>query len=256
MATTPTTRVTTLARTHRIDIDTGTYPAVNYAQLIGIEDLKLIEDVRVEDDEMYENAGAMRETNIGYGWRIEGKLAYSTNLAGSAVETVHAFLRTRFKGHRAARVETLEFGIRFYQREGLDDLHNHEGRVYVKSWTPPGGKGRAAIDIVLQGQGALADISNPAGSLLPTVTGLTPATGDEAGGEQIQIFGQHFKPNNVDDVSAVVFGANPATDFVTISDNLIVATAPAGSAGTVAVRVTTDAGQSADTAADNYLYTA
>jgi hypothetical protein len=118
----------------------------------------------------------------------------------------------------------------------------------------PGGKGRDSIDIVLQGQGALADIANPAGSLTPTVTGLDPATGLEAGGELINIFGQHFMPNGTADVSDVDFGANPAGDFVVVSDSLIVATAPAGT-GTVAVRVTTTAGQSADTAADNYIYT-
>lgn len=255
MATTPTDRVTSLARSHRIDIDTATYPAVGYVQLYGIEDLKLVEEVRVEEDEMYTDAGAARETNTGYSWRLEGKLAYSTNLAGTSLDTVHSFLRTKFKLHRSARIETAEFGVRFYNRDGLDDGTGHEGRCYVKTWTMPGGKGGDRIDIVLQGQGALADIANPVGSLLPTVTGLTPATGDEAGGEVIQIFGQHFMPNGVDDVSAIVFGADAAPDWVVISDGLIVATAPAHAAGTVAVRVTTDAGQSADTAADNYIYT-
>lgn len=256
MATTPTTRVTSLARSHRLDVDTAVSPAVNYEQVIGQEDLKLIEELRTEEDEMQNDGGALRETNTGYSWRLELKLAYSTNLAGSAVNAVHSFLRTKFKLHRSARIETAEFGIRFYHRDGLDDLHNHEGRVYVKSWTLPGGKGGDRLDVVLQGQGVLADITNPAGSLLPTVTGLSPATGIDDGGTVVNVFGQHFKPNGVDDVSAVVFGANPADGYTVISDSHLVAVAPAGTAGTVAVRVTTDAGQSADTAADNYVYTA
>jgi hypothetical protein len=254
MATTPTTRVTTLARSHRLDVDTATYPAVSYVQAYGIEDLKLVEEMRVEEDEMHSDDGAMRETNTGYSWRLEAKLAYSTNLAGSAIDTVHAFLRNQFKLHRTTRVENAEFGVRFYQRDGLDDMHNHEGRVYVKSWSMPGGKGGDRIDIVLQGQGALADITNPAGSLLPTVTSVDPATGDTAGGELVNIYGQHYMPNGVDDVSAIVFGADAATDWTVISDSHIVAISPAHAAGTVAVRVTTDAGQSADTAADNYVY--
>lgn len=255
MATTPTTRVTRLARSHRLDIDTATYPASQYEQLFGVEDLKLIEELRVEEDETYSDDGAMRETNTGYSWRLEIKLAYSTNLAQSAVDTVHAFLRTKFKQHRLTRIENAEFGVRFYEKDGLDSGYECEGRVYVKSWTMPGGKGGDRVDVVLQGQGALTGITNPAGSLVPTVTGLDPATGDEAGGELINIYGQHFKPAGQADVSDVDFGANGA-DFTVVSDSHIVAVAPAGSAGTVQVKVTTSAGASADTAADNYIYTA
>lgn len=255
MATTPTTRVTDLARSHRIDLDTATYPASSYNQLYGVEEAKLIEDLRVEDDENYDDEGAFRETNTGYSWRLEIKLAYSTNLAQSTVTTEHAFLRTQFKKHRTMRIEQAEFGIRFYHREGLDDGHNHEGRCYVKSWSLPGGKGRQTVDIVLQGQGGLSDITNPLADLTPVVSSLDPATGDEAGGELINIYGQHYMPNGVDGVTDVDFGANPATEYTTVSDSHIVAIAPAGTS-TVAVRVTTAAGQSADTGADDYVYTA
>jgi hypothetical protein len=253
MATTPTTRVTQLARRYRIDIDTATFPASDYVQLVGVEDAKLIEERRVEDDETYDDAGAMREAVTGYNWRIELKLAYSTNLAGSTLDTVHAFLRSKFKATRASSAQAEEFGIRFYDRSGLDDGMASEGRAYVKSWSLPGGKGRDAIDVVLQGQGALADITNPAGSLVPTVTGLDPATGAEAGGELINVFGRNYKPAGVDAVTDVDFGAN-AADFVVVSDSHLVAVAPAGT-GTVQVEVTTAAGSSADTAADNYIYT-
>ena len=254
MATTPTTRVTQLARRYRIDIDTATFPASNYEQLVGIEDAKLIEERRTEDDETHDDAGAMRESVIGYNWRIEAKLAFSSNLAGDTLDTVHAFLRNKFKATRSSSAQAQEFGVRFYDRSGLDDGMSSEGRCYVKNWTLPGGKGRDAIDVVLQGQGALADITNPAGDLTPTVTGLDPATGAEAGGELISIFGQHFMPNGTADVSDVDFGANAAADFNVISDSRIEAIAPAGT-GTVQVEVTTSAGSSADTAADNYLYT-
>ncbi|TDC42093.1 IPT/TIG domain-containing protein [Micromonospora sp. KC213] len=254
MATTPTTRVTTLARSHRLDADTAVFPASQYQQLMGIEDLKLVEEVRVEEDEMYSDNGAMRETNTGYNWRLEGKLAYSTNLAGTSIDPVHAFLRTKFKAHRAGRVENAEFGVRFYNRDGLDSGHDHEGRVYVKSWTMPGGKGRDVIDVVLQGQGPLADIVNPIASLVPTITALDPATGGTAGGNHVNIYGQHFKPGGVAAVTDVDFGANPASDFTVVSDSHVVATAPAGAAGTVQVSVTTSAGTSANTAADDYTY--
>lgn len=255
MATTPVTRVTELARNHRLDADTATYPAVNYAQLLGIEEAKLVEERRTEDDEVYDDAGAMREEVTGYNWRIELKLAWSTNLAGTAIDTVQAFLRTQFKALRTSSAGNAEFGIRWYHRDGLDDGNSHEGRVYVKSWAPSGGKGRDTVDIVLQGQGAISDITNPAGSLVPTVTSISPTSGSTAGSDQVvDVYGQHYMPNGVADVSGVDFGANPAVDYTVVSDSHIVAIPPAGLAGTVQVKVTTSAGASADTAADDYTY--
>lgn len=255
MATTPTTRVTALARRYRLDIDTGTYPATNYAQLMGVEDAKLIEELRTEDDEMYEDGGAGRDAVTGYRWRIEAKLAFSTNPAGTALDTVHAFLRAMFVAARdGSNVAGAEFGVRWYDRAGLDSGDASEGRVYVKSWTPGGGKGRDMVDIVLAGQGAIANITNPASDLTPTVTGLSPATGPAAGGDLVQVMGSHFAPGGTADVTAVEFGTSAAADFAVISDSLLVAVAPAGVAGTVQVKVTTSAGVSADTTADDYTY--
>ncbi|GLH97344.1 phage tail tube protein [Phytohabitans aurantiacus] len=249
MATTPTTRVTDLAREYRIDIDTATFPAVAYNQLMGIEDAKLIEELRTEEDENYEDDGAGRETNTGYKWRIEGKLAYSTNLAGTLLDPIHAFLRTQFKKHRTMRVEQAEFGVRFYHRSGIDSGHDSEGRVFVKTWTPPGGKGRNVVDVVLQGQGALADIVNPLANLDPVVTGLDPATGAAAGGNLVNIYGQHFT-----DATDVDFGVAAAV-FEVVNDGHIVAVAPAVAASTVNVSVTTAEGTSATGGtADNYVY--
>lgn len=254
MATTPTTRRTTLARSHRLDIDTGD-GVTNYEQLFGIEGMTLVEELRTVEDEMYEDSGAMRETNVGYNWQLEVQLAYSTNLAGDALDTVHAFLRSQFKSHRGSRVENAEFGIRFYERDGLDDGHNHEGRVYVKQWSMPGGKDRDLLELVLRGQGGLSDIDNPEADLTPMVTGLDPSSGAEAGGTLVSVFGQHFMPNGSSDVTDVDFGANPADDYNVVSDSRIEAVAPSGT-GTVDVSVTTSNGTSANTSADDYEYTA
>lgn len=250
MATTPVTRVTELARQHRLDIDTGTYPTVSYGQLMGVEEAKLVEERRTEDDEMYDDAGAGREEVTGYSWRIEVKLAWSTNLAGTSIDTIHAFLRTRFKLLRTSSAGNAEFGVRWYHREGLDDGNSHEGRVYVKSWAPSGGKGRETVDVVLQGQGPIADITNPAGNLTPVVTSISPTSGSTAGDDQVvNIYGVHFTG-----ATAVEFGTDDATDYTIVSDAHIVAIPPAHTAATVQVKVTNPTGASADTAADNYTY--
>jgi hypothetical protein len=248
MATTPSTRVTVLSRKYRIDIDTATFPTSSYFQLMGVEEGKLTETLRTEDDEAYEDGGAGRDAVTGYSWQIEGKIAYSTNAAGSALDTQHAFLRTKFKALRSASAQASEFGVRFYNRDGLDDGHSSEGRCYVKEWKQSGGKGREVIDFVLMGQGPLADIANPLASALPGITSLSPAAAGTAAGGLIQIFGQKFTG-----ATAVTFGGVAATTFVVNNDGLITAQKPALTAGSKDTVVTTPAGASPNTAADDLV---
>jgi len=248
MATEPTTRVTVLSRKYRIDIDTGTSPTVSYNQCMGIEEAKLIETLRTEDDEAYEDGGAAREAVTGYSWQIELKLAYSTNLAGTALDTVHAFLRSKFVALRSASAQASEFGVMFYNRDGLTDGHSCEGRAYVKEWKQSGGKGRQVIDVVLMGQGALEDITNPLGNDDPVITSLSPSTAGTAAGGIIQIFGQKFTG-----ATAVSFGGTAATNFVVVNDGLIAATKPALTAGTKDTLVTTPSGSNSNTTADDLV---
>lgn len=249
MSTTPVTRVTDLARRHRLDIDTAIYPASSYSQLMGVEECKLVEELRTVSDEVHEDDGAAREEVTGYAWRIEMKLKNSLNLAGTSRDAVHAFLRTKFIALRTSAAAACEFGIRFYDRNGIA-AEASEGRVYVKVWGTEGTKeAQDTISVTLFGQGALSEITNPASSQVPVVTGLSDSAGAAAGGELVQIYGNHFTAaTNVD------FGATAATAFNVISDSLIVAITPAHAAGTVQVKVTTAAGASANVAADDYVY--
>jgi hypothetical protein len=85
----------------------------------------------------------------------------------------------------------------------------------------------------------------------PTVTAIGPTAGPTAGGTTVTITGTGFAG-----ATSVTFGATPATGFTVISNSAITATAPAGSAGTVDVRVTTVGGASATSAADQFTYVA
>jgi len=250
MATTPTDRRSALARRLRIDIDTAEYPATHYQMLRGVYELAPIIEPRVQDDEVYEDDGWMREATTGAQWRLEPKIKFSTDAEGSAVDPVHAFLRTRFLASAAGAVTDGEFGVRIYDRTGLSSGYEYEGRVYVKSWTRDGNASGDVenVTLVLQGQGPLTPITNPLADLTPVVTGLSPSTGAEIGGDLVNIYGRHLTA-----ASAVNFGSDPAGDFTVVSDSHIVASAPSGS-GVVSVRVTTAAGQSADTAVDDYTY--
>lgn len=246
MSTTPPTRVPDLARRWRLDVDTATYPASSYAQVLGISDIKPNFTPRTVSDEATEDDGADREAVTGGAWELQIKLKVSLNTAGTSRDTVHAFLWTQHLAHRTGNAAA-EFGVRFYDRHGISG-EAYEGRAFIKTWTADGGLNSDEVTITLKGQGQLADITNPASSQLPAVTSLDPTGGGTAGGELVEIFGHHFTG-----ATDVDFGAD-AADFTVVGDGHIVAIAPAHAGGSVQVKVTTPEGVSANTAADDYLY--
>ncbi|MGH7019824.1 MAG: IPT/TIG domain-containing protein [Brevundimonas sp.] len=85
----------------------------------------------------------------------------------------------------------------------------------------------------------------------PTVTSISPTSGPSMGGTSVTITGTNFSG-----VTAVTFGATAASGFTVNSATQITATAPAGSAGTVDVRVTAGGGTSATSVADQFTYLA
>ena len=85
----------------------------------------------------------------------------------------------------------------------------------------------------------------------PTVTAVSPASGSSLGGSTVTLTGTNFTG-----ATAVTFGSTAATGFTVNSATQITAIAPAGSAGTVNVRVTTAGGTSATGAADQFTYVA
>ena len=84
----------------------------------------------------------------------------------------------------------------------------------------------------------------------PTVTGINPTSGPTAGGTRVTITG-----TNLAGATAVKFGTTSATITADTATS-ITATAPAGTAGTVDVTVTTAGGTSATGTADRYTYVA
>lgn len=84
---------------------------------------------------------------------------------------------------------------------------------------------------------------------VPTVTGLSAASGPAGGGARVDVQGTGFTGS-----ARVLFGARTAAAVTVLSPTELVATAPAG-AGTVDVRVGTAVGVSATAEADKYTYT-
>ncbi len=95
--------------------------------------------------------------------------------------------------------------------------------------------------------GAFDTSVNPYGPIVSTVSPFTDFT---TGGTPITITGSGFTG-----VTAVDFGSVPSTDVTFSSDGSITAVSPPGAAGVVDLTVTTLAGTSAITAADEFTYT-
>jgi|GEM_PF-710395 len=94
-----------------------------------------------------------------------------------------------------------------------------------------------------------ADHFTYSNAIAPTVTALSTNNGPLAGGTIITVTGTNFTG-----ATGVSFGASAATSFVIYSDTAIVATAPAGSAGTIDVTVTTYSATSGTSSADQFSY--
>ncbi len=83
----------------------------------------------------------------------------------------------------------------------------------------------------------------------PTVSSVSPTGGSTAGSTSVTIAG-----TNLTGATAVKFGGTNATAYVVNGPTQITATAPAGSAGTVDISVTTAGGTSAASPNDHYTY--
>ena len=83
----------------------------------------------------------------------------------------------------------------------------------------------------------------------PVLTKVSPSHGVVAGGTTV-----HLTGTGLVEVGSVMFGSKAATSFTVNSSASITAVAPAGTAGTVDVRVTSPAGTSPNTSADHFTY--
>ena len=121
------------------------------------------------------------------------------------------------------------------------DLPRGPHKVKIE-WNATTGK-YVTIDAV-QVDGVITDA-------VPMITAVTPRTGSTLGGTAVTITGSGLLG-----ASSVTFGGTPASGVsVNSAGTQLTCSTPAHSAGTVQVQVTTPAGSTADTAADDFTYT-
>jgi hypothetical protein len=94
-----------------------------------------------------------------------------------------------------------------------------------------------------------------AGTSLPVVTGINPASGAAGGGNTVTVTGTGFTG-----ATSVLFGSVPGTNLTVVNETQLTVTSPpppnAGVPIAVTVTVTTPAGTSATPAADQFTYAA
>jgi len=113
-----------------------------------------------------------------------------------------------------------------------------------------GGGGSGSGSSGGSGSGGTAGPNSPTapGPTWPVINSINPASGPTAGSTLVVINGSGFTG-----VTGVDFGTTPALSYTFISDSNVTALSPPGS-GTIDVRVTTGAGTSDVTPADEFTY--
>jgi trimeric autotransporter adhesin len=117
---------------------------------------------------------------------------------------------------------------------------NASGTVDVTVTTPAGTSATSAAD----------QFTYAAAAAAATVTGINPARGAAGGGDTVTVTGTGFTG-----ARSVLFGSVAGTNLTVVSDTQLTVTSPPPNAsGTVDVTVTTPAGTSATSAADQFTY--
>lgn len=131
--------------------------------------------------------------------------------------------------------------IRYYKR--ADGTEAKSGRALIE-WAPSktSNKDVEEVQITGTGDGPLSDIANVSVTAPdPSIISVTPA--NAAAGSQVTINGSAFTSTVA--TTGVKIGGTNAVPFTVVSDNVIVATVPTGTAGPTTVVVTNATGASA-----------
>jgi hypothetical protein len=220
-----------LARNTRVDISTDN---VNWVKLPGRTDTApAISPTKVDSTDYDTNGFVSYEITL-QAWSLVAKYnkLITTGTPDVVQETVRA---AQAQFGTAARVY-----VRWYDTDGGPEAWTGLAIVEL-SRSKTGVADLAEITLTLTGDGALTAISNPyAVALAPVVTGASPTA--IAVGGVVQITGVGFTGTVV--TTGVKFGGVNATSWIVVSDSVIVAVMPAGSAGSAVVLVTNATGAS------------
>jgi hypothetical protein len=226
---------TTLARKYRIDVTNDLTLATGWTQFNGIDDWNDTVTPNKEDTSAYDTSGWNTREVTMQDWSATAS-AFRRIVAGVYDPGQEIVRATRGQFGNAARC-----GVRWYDKNGGPEAYSG---VALPTWARAN-TGVSNVEKVTVTFDAtdipLNTISNPGvAAVAPVVLTATPS-GVAAGGI-VEIQGTGFA--TVTGAAGVKFGATNATSYIIVSDNVIVAVMPAGSAGATTVTVTNGVGAS------------
>lgn len=225
---------TALARKFRLDVTTDLTLAAGWLQLNGIHTLKPSVDPKMIDTSAYDTNGWDSNEVISNGWAVSTSF-WRRTIAG-VYDPGQELLRARVGQFG----DNARAGVRWYDKNGGPE--SFQGVVLVKWERAQDGVTDAdSATTTLTGDGVLGMPANPGvAAAIPVISNASPTA--VAAGGQVRIDGSGFTGTVV--TSGVKFGASNATSWTLISDNVIVAVMPAGTAGAANVVVTNGVGAS------------
>jgi hypothetical protein len=122
----------------------------------------------------------------------------------------------------------------------------------LSAFSPAGAAGTVDIIVTTLGGPSPATPADRFTYVGPSITSVSPASGSTAGGTSVKITG-----SDLTGATSVTFGSTPATSFtVTAKGKTVTAVSPSHATGTVAITITTPAGTTTSSPADQYTYDA
>lgn len=223
-----------LARRFKVDVSTD---GVTWLPFKGIQDLAPNENPTIQSTTDFDNGGFETAEKTVTSGTLTAKIRHIINAGVADPGQELARIAGQFQFADAVRLY-----VRWYDRNNGPEAWQCRAIV---SWTPSktGAPDVEEITVVFRADGIVAPITNPAGTTaLPVITSVTSSPAAETTGGTIDIVGANFT-SPVATTGVKVGGVN-ATSWDLISDSLIVAVVPAGSAGSAPILVTTSAGAS------------
>lgn len=224
--------VNLLARGYRIEVSAN--GSTNWLRVGGLNDLNPNISPNKVDASNYESAGWAASEVTMQEWSVALK---ANRQADGGVEDAGIALLRSCVGQfgDSARVY-----VRWYRTDGLAEAW--QGRAIVE--VTPSKTGVADLNelaVTLSGDGVLTPIANPyAPASVPSISSATPSGASV--GQQVTIKGTGFTGTVA--TTGVKFGATNATSWVVVSDQVIVAVVPTGTAGAANIVVTNATGPS------------
>ncbi|MCP1414407.1 phage tail tube protein [Paenarthrobacter sp. A20] len=220
-----------LARRFKLDVSGD---GTNWLPFKGMTDFAPTENPTTQSTADYDSDGFDSFEKTLTGWQLVAKANRKVN--AGVFDPGQELVRARqFKFGDEARI-----WVRWYDRNGAPEARS--GRALVEwNQSKTGVADIEEVTATFKGDGALEDIDNPHEDAdTPVIASATPS--GAAAGTTVTIQGANF--TGTVPTTGVKFGATNASNWQVISDSLISAVVPAGSAGAANIVVTNAEGAS------------